>query len=145
MRSLERNKQKLYYATYHDKTVVYQTDADGNIVYVDIDGVQVPIEISANEAGYSAPVLFKANISAGRGSSDDDVFGKNLDYTRAITSCDMTLPITNTSKIWFETEPVLNDDGSANADSADYDVVLAPHSLNSISIAIKARKKNGAV
>lgn len=143
MRSLERNKQKLYYATYHDKQVVYETDADGNIVYVDIDGVQVPVEISTSSAGYSAPVEFKANISAGRGESDDQVFGKNLDYTRSISSCDMALPITTTSKIWFETNPVLLEDGSADANSADYDVVLAPHSLNSISIAIKARKKNG--
>ena len=143
MRSLERNKQKLYYATYHDKTVVYQRDEEGNIVYVDIDGVQVAVEISTSAPGYSAPVEFKANISAGRGESDDQVFGKNLDYTRSISSCDMTLPITTTSKIWFETEPVLLEDGSADANSADYDVVLAPHSLNSISIAIKARKKNG--
>lgn len=145
MRSLERNKQKLYYATYHDKTVVYERDENGNIVYVDIDGTQVPVEISTNNAGYSAPIEFRANVSAGKGDSESSVFGISLDYTRVISTTDKKLPITNTSLIWIETVPVLNIDGSANADSADYTVALVAPSLNNVSIAIKARKKNGAV
>ena len=143
MRSLKRNKQTLYYATFHDKTVVYELNEDGSIKYIDIDGEQVPVEISTSNAGYSAPIKYSANISAGKGESDASVFGINLDYTRSISTSDKNLSITNTSLIWIETVPLLNTDGSANPDSSDYTVALTAPSLNALSIAIKARKKNG--
>ena len=142
MRDLERNKQTLYYALYGAKIIEYEKDEDGNILYIDIGGVQVPIEKGVT-TGYSAPVLFKANISAGKGDSETAVFGTSLDFTRTISTCDMTVPIKQTSLIWFETIPVLNVDGTANKDSADY-TVAAPiaRSLNSLTIAIKAITKN---
>ena len=142
MRDLERNKQTLYYALYGKKIIEYEKDEDGNILYVDIDGVQVPIEKSV-KIGYSAPVELDANISAGKGDSETAVFGTSLDFTRTISSCDMTVPIKQTSLVWYETIPVLNADGTANKDSADYSIA-APiaRSLNSLTIAIKAITKN---
>jgi len=142
MRSLERNKQTLYYALYGAKIIEYEKDENGNILYVDIDGVQVPIEKGVT-TGYSAPVLFKANISAGKGDSETAVFGTSLDFTRTISSCNMNLPIKQTSLIWYETTPILNADGTANKDSADYSIA-APiaRSLNSLTIALKAITKN---
>ena len=142
MRSLERNKQTLYYALYGTKIIEYEKDEDGNILYVDINGVQVPIEKSVT-TGYSTPVKFRANISAGKGDSETAVFGTSLDFTRTISSCDMTVPIKQTSLVWYETIPVLNADGTANKDSADYSIA-APiaKSLNSLTIALKAITKN---
>ena len=142
MRDLERNKQTLYYALYGAKIIEYEKDDDGNIIYVDIDGVQVPIEKSV-KIGYSAPVELDANISAGKGDSETAVFGTSLDFTRTISTCDMTVPIKQTSLVWYETIPVLNTDGTANKDSADYSIA-APiaRSLNSLTIAIKAITKN---
>lgn len=129
MRGLKRNQQALYYAQYIKKIPIL--DSDNN-------------ETGDYETGYSAPVSFSANISAGKGSSQEEVFGKELDFTRTISTTDMTCPINEHSIIWIETEPVLKPDGTADPDSADYTVATMPAtSLNSIMIAIKWRQKNG--
>lgn len=128
MRSLKKNQQKLYYATYNNKKPIIDENNDftGDCT-----------------TGYNKPVVFYANISAGKGSSGAEVFGKNIDFTRSISSTDMSLPIDEFSLIWFETKPVLLPDGTADPDSADY-TVAAPvaRSLNSLMIALKKRKKN---
>lgn len=127
MRSLKRNQQRLYYATYNNKIPI--TDENGDFT-------------GDYEAGYSAPVSFYANISPAKGSSQEEVFGKNLDYSRTVVTCDMTLPIDEFSRIWIETEPVLNADGTANGDSADYSVVQVARSLNSVAYALKRLAKS---
>lgn len=68
---------------------------------------------------------------------------ENGDFTRSITTTDMSLPIDEFSLIWFETKPALLSDGTADPDSADY-TVAAPvaRSFNSLMIAIKKRKKS---
>ena len=38
MRSLKKNKQPFYYATYDAEKKVYDRDEDGNIKYIEIDG-----------------------------------------------------------------------------------------------------------
>ena len=57
MRSLKKNKQKLYYATYSDEVPVYETDEDGKIKYTEVDGELSPIPIGTM-AGYNEPVIF---------------------------------------------------------------------------------------
>ena len=52
----------------------------------------------------------------------------------------MALPITETSLIWIETEPVINA-GVVDESSADYSVVAVARSLNSVVYALKNRKK----
>lgn len=129
MRLLKQNEQHLWYAQYNNKIPIL--DSDG-------------YETGDYEAGYLAPVSFSANISAGKGSSQEEVFGKELDFTRTISTTDMTCPINEHSLIWIETEPVLKSDGTADPNSADYTVATKPaRSLNSIMIAIKLRQKNG--
>jgi soluble P-type ATPase len=53
------------------------------------------------------------------------------------------LPISETSKIWKESEPVIKADGIVDIDSADYSVVAIGKSLNSVLYAIKKLPKNG--
>lgn len=131
MRSLKRNEQFFWYAQYSGKIPILDSDN---------------FETGDYETGYSAPVSFSANISAGRGDAQNEVFGKELDFTRTISTTDMTCPINEHSLIWIETEPVLKPDGTADPDSADYTVATKPaRSLNSIMIAIKWRQKNGGV
>jgi len=131
MRSLKRNERNFWYAQYNKKIPIL--DSDG-------------YETGDYETGYSAPVSFSANISAGRGDSQDAVFGKEIDFTRTISTTDMTCPINEHSLIWIETEPVLKADGTADPNSADYTVATLPaRSLNSIMIAIKRRQKNTEV
>lgn len=143
MRSLKRNKQKMYYSTYSNSIPVYQLDENGKLMYTDIGGgVLKPIETGETIAGYSLPVKFKANISASKGDASQELFGINLDYTKTISTTDMSLPISETSRIWLETVPRFNDDGTVDIDSADYSVAQVARSLNSIMYAVK-KLQNG--
>lgn len=129
MRSLKRNEQAFWYAQYKDKIPILDSDS---------------YETGDYETGYSEPVSFSANISAGRGDAQNEVFGKELDFTRTISTTDVTCPINEYSLIWIETEPVLKPDGTADPGTADYTVATRPaRSLNCIMIAIKWRQKNG--
>lgn len=130
MRSLKRNQQKLYYATYDNRIPLYDENHDFTGEYT---------------TGYSKPVVFYANISPARGDSSDEVFGKSLDYTKSIVTCQKDLPIDEYSRIWMETEPVVNEDGTADGDSADYAVVQVARSLNSVSYAVKRLAKSSGV
>lgn len=127
MRSLRKNQQRLYYATYNGKIPV--TDENGDFT-------------GDTETGYTAPVSFYANISPAKGSSQEEVFGKNLDYSRIVVTCDMSLPIDEFSMVWIETKPVLKSDGTADGDSADYFVVQVARGLNSVAYALKKLPKS---
>lgn len=141
MRELRKNKQPFYYSLYCKEINVYEYDENGNIVYVEVDGVKEPVVIGVM-AGYSAPVEFEANISAGKGSARDSLFGSDIDYTRTISTCDMTCPIDELSIIWIESEPQYNADGTVDADSADYKVAAYPaRGLDNIVYAIKKLPK----
>lgn len=142
MRSLKKNQQNLWYSTYADQITEYYRDSGGNIIYDEIDGELIP-RIKYERAGYANPVLFYANISAGKGTSQEEVFGVSLDYTKTISTTDMDLPISETSLIWFETEPAYNADGTVNEASADYSVAAIARSLNNVVYAIKKRAKEG--
>lgn len=144
MRSLKKNMQKLYYSLYSEEIKVYQRDENGDIVYVEVDGEHIPV-VLGTQAGYSEPVLCYANISAGKGSAQDSPFGSDVDYTRTISTCDMTCPIDELSIIWMESEPQYNADGTVDGDSADYKVAAYPaRGLNNIVIAIKKLPKGGS-
>lgn len=61
MRSLKKNKQRLYYATYSDEIPVYETGEDGKIKYTEVDGELSPIPIGTM-AGYNEPVIFMPTL-----------------------------------------------------------------------------------
>lgn len=131
LRSLKKNKRKMWYALYGNKVPIVDENGD----YVGEDKV-----------GYYPPVEFKANISPGNGSAQKEVFGVDVDFTRSISTTDMSLPITETSLVWYETEPVILEDGTPDPYSADYEVAARPEDgLNELVIALKARVKNATV
>lgn len=142
MRDCKKNQQELYYSTYSDQITEYYRDSDGNIIYDEIDGEFIP-RIKNERAGYNNPVSFYANISAGKGTSQEEVFGVSLDYTKTISTTDMSLPLDEKSLVWFETEPTYNADGTVNEASADYSVVGIAKSLNNVVYALKRRAKDG--
>ena len=141
MRNLKKNKQKLYYSTYTGQITEYYTDDEGNIIYDEIDGEEIP-RIKGERAAYNKPVLFYANISAGKGTAREEVFGKDIDFNRTITTTDLSLPINELSLVWIESKPKYLPDGTVDPDSADYKVAAKPASgLNSLVIALKALPK----
>lgn len=143
MRNLKKNMQKLWYGTYSDQIIIYERDEDGNIIYVDIDGEQVP-SIAGEIAGYNEPVIFFANIAMSGGESEAKEYGVNsTDYEAVIVTTDKSLPIDELSLIWHTTEPVLDTDRLVDADSADYKVIAVKPSLNGVKYLLKKLPKGG--
>ena len=125
MRDLRKNQLNMYYSLYMEQ----ENDSD----FDSLDTV----------AKYSAPIEFRASLSVGQSDSDDSPFGKDISYDRIISTVKKDLPITETSLIWYETKPVLLEDGSADPSSADYKVAAMPlDGLDGIRIAIKRIAKS---
>lgn len=137
MRSLRKNTQPIHYAIYSEEIKVYKRDENGNIEYVEIDGEQCPIELGT-VAGYNEPVLFYANIAMSSGEAEAREYGMNIsDYEAVIVTTRMDLPLTETSIIWWGSEPQYNADGTVDGDSADYSVLAVKPSLNGMKYLLK--------
>ena len=127
MNNLARNTKKMFYATLVKADDVLDRHGDNT---------------GTVKKTYSSPVEFEAHLNAGRSSAHGDLFGINVDYNRTLSSTDTSLPITETSLVWYETEPLCFTDGSADPSSADYSVATKPLvGLNHIVIALKNRVK----
>jgi len=135
MRTLNKNKQTIYYALKADREAVSTEDK------ITVDGEDVYIEEGDYTITYSVPEAFSANISFSGSETTDVEFGLDMSAYDAIIVTDIrALPITETSLIWFETEPpTTTNDGS----TADYSVVAVRHSLNQTKAILKRRVKNG--
>lgn len=132
MMTLNQNKQKLYYALLDNVVPIYETDDDGNIIYYeDEEGNRMPLETGDTKIIYSKPVEFYGNIAMSGGEVEVQEFGLNLaDYEAILVLGKNTLPITETSLIWQNTEPRFNNDGTVDENSADYKIVKINSSKN---------------
>ena len=110
MRQCLKNKQKLYYALVSgDQQPIYQTDDDGNIVYQEIDGEQVPVETGDWETPYDLPIEFYGNINTGNaGYTIARAYGiSSGNFDAVLCMRKGELPIDVTSLIWYDREPVI--------------------------------------
>lgn len=114
MRTLELNKQNLWYALRTGKTEVI--DEYGNYTGV-------------FKETYGTPVLYPVNVSESRGTSTLEPFGINEGYDRTFVTTDMNCPIREDSIIWFGANP--------NTDPHNYVVYQVANSLNSITYKIR--------
>lgn len=132
MMTLNQNKQKLYYALLDNVVPIYETDDDGNIIYYeDEDGNKIPLETGDTKITYSKPIEFYGNIAMSGGEVEVQEFGLNLaDYEAILILGKNTLPITETSLIWQNTEPIFNNDETVDENSADYKIVKINSSKN---------------
>lgn len=121
MRDLISNTKLLWYALYSEKVPIMDENGD-------YTGEDAP--------GYSEPVKFRANISPARGSSESDVFGASLDYSKTISTANMALPIDEYSLIW-DKEPEKKTDGTIDFDKAQYKVVAVACGLHHVKYALK--------
>lgn len=109
-----------------------------NIVYIEVDGERVPVETGEMSLTYSRPKQFSGNIMPGGGKAQAEAFGLNVgDYEAVLVVDKNKLPITETSRIWFESEPEYNEDGTVNYFTADYTVVKPSPSINNDMFALK--------
>lgn len=113
MRTLERNKQTIYYALYEGKKPL--TDDYGN-------------PTGEYEVLYSKPVPLKINVSAARGEYSTRQFGEMENYEKILVTDDTNLPISETSILWI--------DSLETTKPHDYIVKKVAKSLNSVSYAV---------
>lgn len=120
MKALARNKVLIHYANYRDKKPI--EDEYGNLT-------------GEYEVSYEKPIAVKVNVSAARGESTTRQFGDDVNYDRVIIIDDPKFPINESSILWIDTPPEIQDDGSTK-DPHDYIVKQVATSLNSVSIAV---------
>lgn len=133
MRMMNRNKRTLHYALQDREVPIYETDKSGNIRYIEIDGQQIPVETGETELGYSEPVKMLANISFESNETTAQEFGVDVsDYDAIVVFGKNEYPLTETSRIWFESTPRYKDASETiiDGDSADYKVVSVRNTLN---------------
>ena len=124
MRMARVNKQKMHYALYGKEVPIYD-------YYTDNEGNKIPLDTGETKITYENPVEFFGNIALSGGESEAVEFGLNLaDYEAVLVMTKNTLPIDETSRIWHNTEPTYNEDGTVNESSADYKVAKVSPSLN---------------
>lgn len=144
MRDLAKNQIKMHYSTYDEEITVYEKDAHGNTVYVTIDGEQVPV-VKCEKAGYNNPVEFEASFSTSGGDADQKEYGNDIgSYEAIILTVDKSLPISETSRIWVESEPQYDNDDNVLADSADYSILAVKPSLDGMKYLLKKLTKGSA-
>lgn len=133
MRLLRKNMQPMKYSLQDGRVAIYETDENGDIVYIEVDGEKIPVETGEYETGYSAPVDFMGNISMSGGEAEAKEFGMDIgDFDAVIVLEKDAIPITETSIIWH-TSPVKykgEQNTIVDSKSADYAVKRVSPSLN---------------
>lgn len=98
MRTLLKNKQGLYYALQIGEVPIYE-------YYEDEDGHRIPLETGEYEMGYSEPIEFDGNIALSGGESKTVEYGIDVSgYDATLVVDKGSLPLTETSLIWHESE-----------------------------------------
>lgn len=134
MQTLRRNKRHMYYSLLIGSQPEYLLDKDGNRVidFVSSDGTIHYKKTGRKELIYSEPQGFMGNISLSGGEIRDAEYGVDLSNYDAILVMGLNeIPITETSLVWFETEPRYKDTAKTIVDgsSADYKVLQVKPSL----------------
>lgn len=124
MRTLRRIRQKMYYSLPINPEPVYETDENGNIIYIDVDGEQVPVACGYTSNTFSEPVGFRASICSKLNEMHLKAYGVSQDGILAeICVTKGYLPLVFGSKIWKSSEIKYDDNHMPIVDSADYTVV----------------------
>lgn len=125
MRTLARNKQKMFYSNPGESTPIYKTDEFGNTIYIEVDGERVPVETGEYSPGFSMPVEFKANIAGKLSDVIIRAFGADSSDNHAqIVSDKDVLPFEIGTRIWKKSKVRYKDDAKTivDPDSSDYRV-----------------------
>lgn len=133
MRTLNKNKQQLYYANYIEggEPIYKEVNGEKVISYIDDEGNVYYEEIGVTQSHYTEPISLKGNISMSGGEAEAVEFGLNLaDYSAVLVLTKNEAPIDEQTYIWHKSEPVLDAEGFADKQSADYRVVKVSPSLN---------------
>lgn len=113
MRSLNRNKRRLFYAVYvKDEPII---DEYGNET-----GESMPV--------YGDPVELHCNVSAASGVDAVEAFGNFTGYSRSVCVAETSCPLDEKSIVWF---------GVATTEPHNYIVTAKADSKNGILYALQ--------
>lgn len=130
------------YALYQEEITIYETDENGDIVYIEVDGEMEPLP-AGRKSGYSEPVEFKANINtSGSGDVVDAEWGiDKSDYNAVIVAKRGLYPFDEQTLIFHNSEPKFDELGALKPESADYHIVAIRPSLNQVKYILKENVK----
>jgi hypothetical protein len=120
MRSLERNKTKIYYALLNSKNEI--RDEYGNFT-------------GEYELQYGNPIAMKASVSAAMGETYTRQFGEQEAYDKVVITDDPLCPIDEYAILWVDNLPEIKRDKSTDTPH-DYVVKKVARSINVSSYAI---------
>lgn len=135
MRECRKNQEKLKYALLIGEQEEYKLDSYGNKIIVGYDDEGEPIYKMTGKTvlTYSVPVEFDSSISFGGSEVDLQPFGISTgDYDATLSLNKGTIPVTETSLIWYESEVAFKDSENTIVDSksANFTIVKIVPSLN---------------
>lgn len=133
MRTLNKNKVKMYYANQTAETPIYERNADGTIKTIVVDGAETYVISGYDYNSYSLPVEFEGNFALSGGEVANVEYGVDPSAYDAVLIVNKgDVDISETSLIWRETEPTYKDVEETIVDpySADYRVTRVSPSLN---------------
>lgn len=130
MRIQRKDEQHLYYAKQTvGRIPVYVTDDQGNIVYDEVDGVQVPRETGTFTQAYSKPVPFDGFITWDVSEAQARSFGLALgSYSAVLTVMKDQIDLEETGIIFWSTTPDVTQ--PANDADADFRIGGVQPSIN---------------
>jgi hypothetical protein len=125
----QKDKQSLKYMLQNNtKTPVNQKSETGEIEYIEIDGEMIPVETGIYDIGQGEEseeevtdyiVCFDGNIAFSSGEVEMREFGVDSgDYDSVLIMPKDSIPITETSLIWHESEPKYIDGSLVDFDGA---------------------------
>lgn len=72
------------------------------------------------------------------GESEAKEYGYDIGaYEAVLVTTDKTLPLDELSRIWYNSEPKFNADGTVDGDSADFSVLAIKPSINTLKVLLK--------
>lgn len=132
MRMARHNQRALWYSNPCGDNSAYVRDDDGNIIYQDIDGEQVPLSYGGQTEEYETPVRFYGTIQNAGGVAEAAAYGVNVgSYQAKLIDVVSDLPIKEMTQIYLH-EPT-----GECGDEAEYRVVTCPLALNQVSYLLK--------
>ena len=121
MRTQLRNRQTMFYAVPNGTEPIYKRDESGEIIYEDIDGELVPVEVGEERVKYGDAIIFRGAIFSQLENAITRAWGSDSNnYAVLVVDKDKYPDIVNGTRIWRKSKVVLYEDGTVDGSSADY-------------------------
>lgn len=121
MRTLRRNRQRMYFSNPGELQPIYERDEDGNIITTEVNGQLVPLDTGEFELTFTEPIEFFANINGKLSEVTLEAFGidNSMNYCEIVTNKN-AFGLKIGAIIWRSSKVIIKPNGNPDVDSADY-------------------------